>query len=101
MDIGPENKTVILLRDVTGAMVAYAIDEAFSINDPERGISGDYTVLIPMDDVKDGSDAVPVIVRAFDAEVPSFVGIEDPAELERVFAEYNALVMRRNFKLVD
>lgn len=97
MDIGPENRTVILLRDITGAMVAYAIDEVFSIDEPEQGISGDYTVLVPMDD----DDSVPVIVRALDADVPSFVGIEDAAELERAFMEYNALVMRRSLRLVE
>lgn len=91
-----ETKTVILLRDDTGVMVAYGIDEEFSLNDVAGCACGDYTVLTRLD----GMDDAPVFVRALDAEIPSFVGIEDEGELTRVMTEYQARVMRRGFRLI-
>lgn len=88
--------TIVLLRDASGAIVPYRIDEAFSLSDQDAHAIGDYTVLVNMND----ADADPVIVRALDADIPSFVGIEDEGELLRVRAEYNAIVMRRGFRVV-
>lgn len=96
MDVDGTNVTVILLRDASGSMVPYRIDEVFSLVDARDGSVSDYTALVRMD----GSDTEPVIVRALDAEIPSFVGIEDADELERVSSEYQALVNRRNLRLI-
>lgn len=96
MDTTIEGATIILLRDDSDALVPYRVDEAFSLNDEQTGSVGDYTVLVKMDD----DEAEPVIVRALDADIPSFIGIEDEAELARVKSEYDAIVMRRNFRVI-
>lgn len=96
METDHTTETVILLRDDEGTLVPYVIDEVFSLDDPRTDAIGDYTVLIRLD----GLDPEPVIVRAMDAEIPSFVGIEDEDELERVRSEYQALVMRRGFRVI-
>lgn len=97
MDTSATNKTVILLRDESGELVPYRIDEVLSITNTEMGISGDYTVLVR---VVGANRSDPIIVRALDAEIPSFVGIEDEDELALVKSEYDAIVMRRQFRLV-
>lgn len=85
-----ENRTVILLRDEHGALVAYVIDEVLEI------AGSDYTVLLRLD----GVDEEPVIVRALDADIPSYVGVEDEGELALAMSEYRAAVARRSFRLV-
>jgi hypothetical protein len=96
MDITNTDPTVILLRDESDALIPYRIDEAFTLDEKRTGYQGDYTVLVKMDD----EQAEPVIVRALDADVPSFVGIEDEEELQTVRSEYQARIMRRGFKVV-
>lgn len=96
MGISNGDVTVVILDDGTGRLVPYRIDDAFGLADEEAHAVGDYTVLVQVGD--DAGD--PVIVRALDADVPSFVGIGDADEARRTREEYDARLARRSLTLV-
>lgn len=90
------DEVVVLLRDAAGDVVPFRIDDAFSLDDAASGAVGDYTALVRMGTAQTD----PVFVRALDAEVPSFVGIDDAGELDRVTQEYEARARRASFRVV-
>ena len=96
MEHGSDGIAVVILRDAAGDLTPYGIADAFSLSDAASGAVGDYTALVKMSD----AEADPVFVRALDAEIPSFVGITDAAELERVTQEYEARRRRASFRIV-